>query len=203
VDENGVELPVYTEEGFQIKRMRVTIDFDDDPPTLLADLRKVNRLFNSSVDEDMMATKVFGYSQAFTNLGNFQAHGPIPPLQTRINLVNQNVRRHARCAPPIQVSSLQGYNRESHLTRYSSGTHAAQTGAFTQILSGTYNTGEANKKKFETRRDKLLYGVAMPHDLLCSRITNSEPNVASNFRLEAVFTIEMDSLDEATRTSGR
>jgi hypothetical protein len=196
------EIPVYDRDGYKIKRTRVVIDTNQDPPALLADLKRIHRLYQS-VDEDSLFTpKVFGYSQAFTGLGNYQADGPPPMLQTRLTKLNRELATHPNRDPPIVATTFQGYNRASHRTRYSARTHEAQTGAFTQILSGTHCRTAPGQSKFDKVR-MLLDDGAMPFDSLRGRIQDSDDDVASYFRLEAVYSIEMLGLDVGNRNSGR
>jgi hypothetical protein len=204
LDDDDNVIPVYDEDGFPIKRVTARIDRHEPIPSMLANLKSIHRLFSSvsEDEEEFFSTKVYGYSQAFTHLGNFQAQGAIPPFQRRINVVNKSVCRHMGREPPITAPSFQGYNRASHRTRYSASTHEAQTGMFTQILAGTHARTEVHRRKFRDLADRHLSHDEMPFDSLRSRIEDSELEVGAHFRLEVMYNVNMDGLTNEIRNSG-
>jgi len=196
-DQHGDEIPVYNKGGFFIQRVAPLADFNLKPPGILANLRKMHHLFGApwdevTMDDDTTPCSVDGYSQAFTGFGNVQARSTMPAFQTRIGTVNKIVScdqgEHA-----IKAPHFQGYNLQSHRTRYTADTHAAQTGAFTQLLSGTYNTGNKSTTRFEKLRIDLNAN-GLPHKSLSYTMQTSDPKFANTFRLEVVYVVDMNRL---------
>lgn len=196
-------IPVYDEQGFLIKRVDDLASFTNRPPSILADLRKMHNLFtgidDDSLDQDLTPVSVDGYSQAFTGFGNIQARGTMPAFKARISSVNRDVCREGHHAA-IEAPNMQAYSYQSHRTRSTSASHTAQTGQFTQLLSGTHSFRTSTKRKFERLRTKLNL-AGMPHEALEDLINASDPELANKFRLEVVYVIRMDQL-KRTRTAG-
>lgn len=190
-DDEGIEISLFTEDGYPIKRRVAQFLSRVDPHGVLVDLRHIHDWFTPS-DDDM---EIFGeegaecrvYPQAgLRTVGHFQANGiiqPFYPLVERLNttlsdinhgeseeegddLADEWVSPGRSIVVPV---SCQGYNAIMHNTHGRRAQHhEVQTGMVTSALAGQWASG--GKVEQEARRLSRKCDAKLPHDAYASKI---------------------------------
>lgn len=203
--DDGRPLPLYTEEGFPLRRVRAFPSTIREPPALLANLADMHDLFERDIHANLgpeyRSAPMFAYPQAFTRYGNLQAHAPMGLFLDRVAAVNRSVCRPGVGPGPIECCGFQGYNYESHRTRTSASTHAAQTGPLTVMLSGTMRYPKPSTK-WTNMIERAHSSNHFPFQELESKILQSDATIGAQFRKEVVYDIDMDSLKPEIRDDG-
>jgi hypothetical protein len=158
---------------------------------------------SEGLDDAFQPGAMYGYPQAFTRYGNIQAETPMPAFQARVALLNEEVRsRRRNSKPPIECHNFQCYNYESHRTRSSASTHAAQTGPLTAMLAGSICYPKPSSK-FLSALHRYHASGNLPFQDLEEKILKSNLSIGAQFRKEVVYIIKMDNLTTEVRKSGR
>jgi hypothetical protein len=205
-DEDGLELPVFDESGYPVKRVRMFEQDGQDPPALLADISLMHDMFEADeegLDDSFRSGPMYAYPQAFTRFGNVQSQTPMPAFQARVALVSQSVRRENRNArEPIECHNFQGYNYESHRTRAAASTHVAQTGPLTAMFGGSVCHPKPSTK-FKAALQRYNTSGKLPFEDLERKILLSDLSIGAQFRKEVVYVINMSELTPKVRDCGR
>jgi hypothetical protein len=212
-DENGYEIPWYSYRGLVIKRRAGIYASRMKPYGILFDLPKLADVFVP--DDDLFGDrpiKYHVYPQAgLVSIGNFQADGIMIPFGKVLDELNDKLmdqddnnsrdennslgNRHD--LKPITGISCQGYNQVIHRIRgHNTQHHEVQTGLVTSTLGGVWATSNASKRKAATLADRC--SQALPHHSFAQKIQDN--NVGRDLRLENVYYIDINALDEENRT---
>jgi hypothetical protein len=205
LDDEQREIPLYTRAGFPLKRIRLYPAASRDPPALLADLSRMHNVFERDAEglgDDFRPSPMYAFPQAFTKYGNVQSPQPMAIFQDRIACINARVRSTRPDAGwPIECLNFQGYNYESHRTRASASTHAAQTAPLTTMLTGTMRYPSPNTK-WTNAVNRYRSSGMLPFQDLEAKILESDAKIGAQFRKEVVYQIDMDELNSGIRKSG-
>lgn len=217
LDSSGHEIPIYTENGFQIERRAARWRPGHQPHGVLVDLRHLDDLFTADDDnlyEDgrpgPAETKYSVYPQAgMRTVGHFQANGLMTKFYPRLAAINKRMTEAMReeldgdeldeeVSRHLAVTgvSSQGYNAIMHSTRGTSNQHHdAQLGLITSALAGAWAT-QGNMK---TKAHKLQTRCAnrLPHVQFSDKI--SKEAIERDLRLENVYSIDLFSMPKAQR----
>lgn len=206
-DDDGREVPIYTVDGFRVKR-RLGRFSENSSLGVLVNLATVNTLFTQNIADETnyryglpgpQKALVTVYPQAgLRSAGHFQALGLMNsfyPFIERLNVLLRHDGPDARF--PIQGVACQGYNSVMHSTRgYGVQHHEAQQGLVSAALGGWFacdNVGREKSKKFTKICDRGL-----PHRIFDRKIANA--NIKRDLRLENVYVVDITALRENERT---
>jgi hypothetical protein len=202
VDEDQHEIPIYTVDGFRVKRRIALFSPNDHSLGVLVDLATVNELFRTNLVGDTVyrhglpgpqQATVTVYPQAgLRSAGHFQASGLMTSFYPFIEKISEFVREGPDSTFPIKGIACQGYNSVMHSTRgHGVQHHDAQQGKVTAALGGRFATGPTEKKKHE----KFVRDLhTLPHILFDRKIRN--PGIKRELRLENVYAIDMTKIGE-------
>jgi hypothetical protein len=212
-DDNGCEIPWYSIGGFVIKRRAGIYSSRTKPHGILFNLPKLADLFIQ--DDDLFGErpiKYHVYPQAgLLSIGHFQADGIMVPFSKVLDDLNHklmdlddnngcdennNLRNH-NDLKPITGISCQAYNQVIHRTRgHDTQHHEVQIGLVTSTLGGVWATSNASKRKAAILADRC--SQALPHYSFSQKIQDND--VGRDLRLENVYYIDINALDEENRT---
>jgi hypothetical protein len=203
VDENGQEIPWYTEDGFIIKRRAGMIARNTKPHGILLDLRGLSDMFIS--DDDLFGDDIpvyHVYPQAgLRTAGHFQAHGLMGACRDLVKKLNCKLSRSNDNQmdenqdfirkPIVQGISSQGYNAVMHSTRgRNAHHHDVQVGMVTSRLAKSWASNASAKTTAARLTQRCAY--SLPHQRFAEKTQNS--NISRDLRLENVYSIDMDQL---------
>jgi hypothetical protein len=223
VDENGNEIPIYTERGTRIAR-RVAY-FDRDLPSYagLVKLANIHELFyippQDEVDLDdeenpqeiPSPTNYSVYPQAgLRKYGHFQADGIMTDVKPFITSLNDTIRHRPTstlsgsdegeaCSlqQPVTGIATQAYNSMMHFARGKGAQHHdAQLGLITSALAGSYALSHTAIRIARTQSTKCEYDL--PHQRFASKI--AELHVDRELRFENVYCIDLHAVRPDLRT---
>jgi hypothetical protein len=211
VDEEGREIPIYSEDGYQIQRRLGRFKKRQEPHGVLLDLSRIQELFAPDLDDEefmdgvpgRVSPRVSVYPQAgLRTAGHYQADGLMTKFYPMIERINRGIvvaRReedgdeevdpspHA----PITGISSQGYNAVMHSTRGCSNQHhEAQLGMITNTLAGGWATSDSNKRTANGL--KLRCERKLPHQTYAEKIENR--GIQRDLRLENVYFFDVQAL---------
>jgi hypothetical protein len=215
VDENGHEIPIYTENGYQIQRRVARFRTVQQPHGVLMQLSTMSNLFATNDDNNYMDgvpgpdTSEFSvYPQAgMRTAGHFQAKGLMTAFYPRVEAINTRLvlarddeddipEEEQSSHPPVTGIASQGYNAVMHSTRgMSNQHHDAQVGLVTGALSGAWAKGERLQRI--ARDMNRTCDHRLPHDSFAEKITN--PQIKRDLRLENVYFVDLQALPNRMR----
>jgi hypothetical protein len=217
-DDEGREIPIYSEDGYQIQRRLGRFKKRQEAHGVLLDLSRIQELFSPDLDENFLdgvpgrvSPSVSVYPQAgLRTAGHYQADGLMTKFYQMMERINQPIivaRReedgddevdpspHA----PITGISSQGYNAVMHSTRGSSNQHhEAQLGMITNTLAGGWATSDSNKRVAKGLKQQCEH--KLPHQTYAEKIENRE--ILHDLRLENVYFFDLQALP-STMQNGR
>ena len=217
VSDEGLDIPLYSLDGFQIQRKTASFRRDVKPHGVLVDLQQTKKLFTNDIDElfeeEPCTTDFTVYPQAgLKSVGHFQAKGLVAgcyPLIKRINkLLEQPFRDdddgpldddddddddddELVNRPVIQGIASQGYNALTHYTRGRTAQHhEVQVGQVTGALAGMFATTPQHTNL--CRRLIRTCEQALPHQAFSEKVQSAA--ISTDLRLENVYCIDMKAL---------
>lgn len=225
LDEDGDEIPVFSEDGRQVPRRVPFSKPGRSPCAILVDLTNTRALFedprgwghrvelNDSPPPNVM---VNAFRQGYLHsAGHVQVNAVPFPMVPLIAAINAAVAVDA--APqrddddddlddepyglPMQAVSgidCQLYNAAMHRVRGTAKSHDAQRGDVTAALAGTYSEGPAQKRKAQRLKEKCQ--TRLPHENF-SLLIDVE-GLETALRMECVHRIDLTKL-RPDRRSGR
>jgi hypothetical protein len=205
VDDANCEVPIYTVDGFRVKR-RLGHFSENHQLGVLANISTVKTLFTQNfLDETYYRHGLPGpqnpsvtvYPQAgLRSAGHFQASGLMNSFYPFIERINELLRDGPDARFPVQGVACQGYNSVMHNIRgYGVQHHEAQQGLVSAALAGRFacdNSGQAKSTKFSK-----LCNHGLPHKNFERKINND--NIKRDLRLENVYVINMSALRQCDR----
>jgi hypothetical protein len=218
LDEAGQEIPLYTNNGYQIERRLAGHSEGTNPHGVLMDLRHLNVLFHEDRIEDdyedlddgieLSPVKYYVYPQAgLVTAGHFQANGLMTNFQKRVNILNSRIHEEldaehivdAEQSQGVAIRGIgcQGYNAVMHCTRgLGSQHHDAQKGYVTGALSGAWARNDASMETI-ARRMQQRCEHQLPYETFDRKIDNLD--IDRDLRLENVYSIDVLALPQAGR----
>jgi hypothetical protein len=211
MDAEGREIPIYSEDGYQIQHRLGQFKKSQEPHGVLLDLSRIQELFSPDFDDDdflggvpgCVSPSVSVYPQAgLRTAGHYQVDGLMTKFYPMIEQVNRPIVVERReedgddevdPSPhsPITGISSQGYNAVMHSTRGCSNQHhEAQLGMITNTLAGAWATSDSNKRianGLKQRCEQIL-----PHQTYAEKIQNRE--ILRDLRLENVYFFNIQAL---------
>jgi hypothetical protein len=211
--DDGNEIPIYSHDGFIIQRRMPRFSKQTLPYGILMDLRQVNQLFEWPWDEEDLliyqntATDTYTYPQAGLKVaGHFQSNGLMTHFIPFLKKVNENLSSNGHDddfednsqTPSVKNQivygvACQGYNAVMHSTRGDSAQHHdAQLGMITGALAGSWAAGNSAERIASQLQKRCAR--QLPHVSFTEKISN--PNISRDFRLENIFYIDIEAMDE-------
>lgn len=213
LDDDGREIPLYNEEGYQIERRLATHLPNSQRHGILVNLRNLDDLFHSEEFIGDMEGKTSYYVYPLAGLvtaGHFQAKGLISAFRPLLQKLNEMVKVEAteddsrsmdgNNANPIIGVGCQAYNALTHATRGRCAQHHdAQRGLVTATLAGAWAKTPSNIQKARSLRSQCRR--QLPHMEFREKISRDgwHDPVDCSLRLENTFVVDMDLLAEGYR----
>jgi hypothetical protein len=213
VDEDGLEINVYDEDGYRIPRRRPMHSRNTSSCGILMDLTKVRNLFKTpgesyvddegeTIDEDIpdKPLKINVYPQAFTcQFGHFQSNSVPDGFNYLFKTINRTLANNADDDQPvIQPFGLQGYNHVQHNLTDRSGNLEVVQGRVTATLAGTRSKTASESRAFNKQKTSLV--MHLPHERIEQKL--SKEGISRCFRLEIVVTIDVSALQRPLQSGG-
>lgn len=222
-DANRTPIEVYDAQGVRVARRTPNVRHTDPSCGILMQLDKLGAFFDSrspesinsedEIDDVLEDDDPFegcmytAYPMAFLPaVGHYQAQGLIRPFHTVLRTLNNNLDLrfadeddpHLRPSPFLRGVSSQAYNEVSHRVRSSAAHHEVQKGRITGTMAGASATGARQKRTYQVFLDYCE--EALPHDRFAEQI--KDPKLDRFLRMENVYVIELDHLQEDKRDGG-
>lgn len=222
LDEAGLEVPVYDDDGYRIPRRNALVDEGVSDTGMLFKLKDLHELFHHNdedidieEDTDQPVTPHYLYPMAcLKDVGQFQAHGLFTCFRPHLNRINQALLRWDNAneemgdedeiestlfrgsRPLIRGIASQGYNMAVHRTRGEGRYHDAQMGMMTSAFIGSHVRTAMHKHKAKVFRRRCE--DSLPFDRYHDKITDS--HFDQSLRVENVYTIDIYRLASQQRT---
>lgn len=223
LDASGSEIPIFTDEGYPIKRRFGSRLAGTPPLAVLMNLRNLDQLFISDdlfgdFDPSDGPTTFHVYPQAgLVTAGHFQADGLPSAFAPLLHTLNLDVKLQDQVSieddpladssqdslpPPILAVCCQGYNALMHHTRGRFAQHHdAQRGLVTSTLAGSWAKTQKNVQTAKLLQ--LQCNERLPHYEFRQKIANDNDNpLDCSLRLENTYIVDLDRLDPDYRTGG-
>jgi hypothetical protein len=182
-----------------------------DPEVLPAfwDLKKIKEefagddLYTDTEDSELdgfsydrsKTTPCYLYPLCFTgNLGNFQAHGPIPRMRGLISALNRSLSGTALTSGGMQSYLFMSHDYRNKGYRNQESTKTKVTGLF----AGVYRRGAIAEKKYLALKKDLE--IDLPHVRFQKTIADIQPKSKCQ-RVETTWHVALDELNEEDQTT--
>jgi len=215
LDDDGLELPIYCDQGFIIPRRIPCFSKNTPAHGMLLNLTTVKELFEPAVyedegldwDNDEQHPDTYVYPQAgLKTAGHYQANGIMLPFKRFIGEVNNSLHHinqsddhnesPERSRRIVNGIASQGYNGVMHSTRgHSAQHHDAQLGIITGALAGSWAQGESAKRVANKHKEKCAH--QLPHQAFEEKIKNK--NISRDLRLENIYYVDVKHMDDTDR----
>jgi hypothetical protein len=206
-DDSGHEVPLYTADGFQVKRRLGR--FGNTPPLgVLINIATIDDLFKPNHADTTVYRhgnpgpkknpQLSVYPQAgLRSAGHFQASGLMTSFYPLIEAMNELLRDGEDARFPVKGVACQGYNNVMHTTRgYGVQHHEAQQGLVTAAIGGQFACDQKGRAKCDTFSKSC--NRALPHRIFDRKISNNA--IKRDLRLENVYVIDMTAMREVDRS---
>lgn len=218
LDDDGDEIPVFTNDGRQVPRRIPLSKPSRRPCPILVDFTNARDLFEDPRDSDFVQeldasppphVTVNAFRQAFLHsVGHLQVNTvpfPMVPLIANINAAvaidaapgrdEDDLDSDDEDHVPLPLSAVTGvdcqmYNSVMHRVRGTAKTHDAQRGDVTAAFAGSYGEGATQKRKATRLRDAC--NNRLPHDNFSLLIEHDD--LDTSLRMECVHRIDLTML---------
>lgn len=219
LDDLGMEIPIYSQDGYRIHRRLGARSHDTHPHGVLMNLRHLDEIFLpedlfGDFDPTGQSTSYNVYPQAgLVTAGHFQADGLISAFLPLLHQLNTQVELQGDAMieddplsttqpHPILGIGCQGYNAVMHVTRGRCAQHHdAQKGLVTSALAGSWAKTTVNLRKARSKMNAC--NNLLPHEEFREKIENdTEEPIDCSLRLENTYVVDLNCLAPQYRNGG-